>query len=332
MLTTRFTSLVHVDHPVVLGGMGTGTSPALAAAVSEAGGLGILGATHLAASRIEEAAVAIRAATSRPFGLNYLLAFTDEERFAAGLAAHPAVLSFAWPWPEQNLADYFARAHDAGALVMHMVPTEAEAVRAAEAGADILVAQGTEGGGHVGQMGTMVVVRQVALAVPERPLLGAGGIADGAGLAAALALGCDGALLGTRFLATDEAPIHPALKQAIVDCDGTDSVLTEIPDIAQGRVWPGGMNRVRRTRLIEEFLGREWLVRERRVEIAARIERARAAGDTEDGVLGTGQVAGLIDRIEPAGDVVRRVVAEAERMIDAMSELHSQRGAGAPSR
>jgi NAD(P)H-dependent flavin oxidoreductase YrpB (nitropropane dioxygenase family) len=327
MLTTRFTSLVHVEHPIVLGGMGVGTSPALTTAVSEAGGLGILGATNLSPARITEAVADIRAGTSRPFGLNFLLAFVEEDRFAAALDARPAVLSFAWPWPEQDLASYFARAHATGALVMHMVPTAAEAVRAAAAGADIIVAQGNEGGGHIGQMGTIVLVRQVALAVPDRPVLGAGGLADGAGLAAALALGADGALLGTRFLATDEAPIHPALKQAIVDSDGTDSVVTDIPDIAQGRVWPGAMNRVRRTRLIEEFLGREWMVRERRVEIAARIERARVEGNTEDGSLGTGQVAGLIERVEPAGDVVRRVSEEAERIIDAMTELRLSPGA-----
>jgi NAD(P)H-dependent flavin oxidoreductase YrpB (nitropropane dioxygenase family) len=309
--------MVHVDHPVVLGGMGTGTSPHLVGTVSAAGGLGILGATHLVAPRITAAAEAIRRQTDRPFGLNFLLAFVEEDRFAAALAARPAVLSFAWPWPEQDLAAYFARAHDVGALVMHMVSTAADAVRAAEVGADIVVAQGTEGGGHVGQMGTIVLVRQVAQALPHRPVLAAGGLADGAGLAAALALGADGVLLGTRFLATDEAPIHPAYKQAIVASDGTDSVLTDIPDLVQNRVWPGAMNRVLRNRLIEEYLGREWLVRQQRVAILERMERARSDGDAENGTLGTGQVAGLIDAIEPAGDLVRRIAAEAEQIIAA---------------
>jgi NAD(P)H-dependent flavin oxidoreductase YrpB (nitropropane dioxygenase family) len=315
MLTTRFTELIKVDHPIVLGGMGTGTAPALVAAVSEAGGLGILGATNLPAARIAADVATIREQTTHPFGLNFLLAFIEEDRFAAALAARPAVLSFAWPWPEQDLATYFARAHDVGALVMHMVSTAADGVRAAAAGADVVVAQGTEGGGHVGQMGTIVLVRQVVRALPERPVLAAGGIADGAGLAAALALGADGALLGTRLLATDEAPIHPAYKQAIVDSDGTDSILTDIPDLIQGRVWPGALNRVRRNRLIEEFIGREWVVREHRVEIAARLERARVAGDVESGTLGTGQVAGLIDDVRPAGEVVRSMAAEAEEII-----------------
>lgn len=315
MLATRFTERAGVDHPVVLGGMGVGTSPELVVAVSAAGGLGILGATNLPAERLARDVAAIRERTARPFGVNFLLAFTEEDRLAAALAERPAVLSFAWPTPEQDLTSYFARAHDVGALVMHMVSTAADAERAAEAGADVVVAQGTEGGGHVGQMGTMVLVRQVARALADRPVLAAGGIADGAGLAAALALGADGALLGTRFLATTEAPIHPAFKQAIVDSDGTDSVLTDIPDIAQGRVWPGAMDRVLRNQLIAEFIGREWLVRQHRVEIAARLERARQAGDIENGTLGTGQVAGLIDSIQPAGDLVRRIVGEAEAII-----------------
>ncbi len=315
MLATRFTTITGVDHPIALGGMGTGTSPELVAAVAGAGGFGVLGATHLPPDRITASAAAIRAQTDRPFGLNFLLAFVEEERLTAALAQRPRVLSFAWPRLEQDLAAYFARAHDVGALVMHMVSTAADAVRAAEAGADILVAQGTEGGGHVGQMGTIVLVRQVAKAVPERPLLAAGGVADGAGLAAALALGADGVLLGTRFLATDEAPIHSTFKQAIVASDGTDSILTDIPDIAQGRVWPGAMNRVLRNRLIEEYLGREWLVRQRQREVLARMERARQEGDVEYGTLGTGQVAGLIDSIEPAGELVRKIAAEAEQLI-----------------
>src|SRR5438046_673107 len=213
MMKTRFTSLVHVDHPVALGGMGVGTSPALVGAVSAAGGLGVLGCTHLAPARLTSDVAAIRERTDRPFGLNFLVAFLEEDRFAAALAARPAVMSFAWPRREQDLAAYFARSHEIGALVMHMVSTAADAVLAAEAGADVVVAQGTEGGGHVGQMGTMVLVRQVARAGIDRPVLAAGGVADGAGLAAALALGVDGVLLGTRFLATSEAPIHPSYKQ-----------------------------------------------------------------------------------------------------------------------
>jgi NAD(P)H-dependent flavin oxidoreductase YrpB (nitropropane dioxygenase family) len=315
MLRTRFTRLVGVEHPVALGGMGVGTSAPLVGAVSAAGGFGVLGCSHLPPARIAAEVAAIRAITDRPFGLNFLLAFVEEDRFAAALAERPAVMSFAWPLVEQDLAAYFQRAHDIGAVVMHMVSTAAEAARAAAAGADVIVAQGTEGGGHVGFMGTMVLVPQVVRAVPDKPVLAAGGVADGAGLAAALAFGADGVLLGTRFLATTEAPIHPNYKQAIVDSDGTNTLLTDIPDIAQGRDWPGATSRVQRTRLIEEWLGREPQLRLRRAEVAARLARAREEGDVVNGSLGTGQVAGLIDDVVPAADVVRTIAADAERII-----------------
>ena len=117
------------------------------------------------------------------------------------------------------------------------------------AGADVIVAQGTEGGGHVGLMGTMVLVPQVVRAVAPLPVLAAGGVADGAGLAASLMLGAEGVLLGTRFLATPEAPLPDAYKQAICASTGDDTLLTEMPDVVAGRVWPGAFARVLRNRL-----------------------------------------------------------------------------------
>ena len=212
-----------------------------------------------------------------------------------------------------------------------MISTAAEAMRVAAAGADVIVAQGTEGGGHVGPMASMVLIPQVVRAVTDRPILAAGGVADGAGLAAALAFGADGVLLGTRFLATPEAPIHPNYKQAIVDSDGTDTILTDIPDVIQEREWPGATNRVLRNRLIEKWLGREPLLRQHRAEAAADLARAREAGDREWGSVGTGQIAGLIHSIEPAGDLVRRISAEGERIIvERLAGLVS--GAGAAAR
>src|SRR5207302_5933634 len=154
-------------------------------------------------------------------------------------------------------------AHDSGARVVHMVSTIGEAGQAAESGADVIVAQGTEGGGHVGLMGTLPLVRMVVRAVAPLPVMAAGGIADGAGLAAALALGAEGVLLGTRFLATPEAPVPPHFKQTILDSDGHDTMLTEIPDLATGTVWPGAMSRVRRNAFVERWAGREWELRQR---------------------------------------------------------------------
>ena len=315
MLTTRATALFGVDHPVVLGGMGTGTSPELVTAVSNAGGLGIQGCAGRSPDEIAKLAAAIRQTCARPFGLNLLLFLAGEDAVDAVLKARPPVVSTAWPWPETDLRTLFARAHDTGARVVHMVSSVHEAHRAAEAGADAIVAQGTEGGGHVWLIGTMVLVPQVVRAVAPIPVLAAGGIADGAGLAAALMLGAEGVLLGTRFLATPEAPLPAADKEAICQSDGHDTLLTEIPDIAAAQVWPGAYARALRTRFIERFIGREDEVRRRRSEVVAGLRQARAEGDVENGSLLIGQDAGLIDSVEPAAAVVTRIVAEAESLL-----------------
>ena len=315
MLRTRICGLLGIEHPIVLGGMGSATSPELVAAVSEAGGFGVLGATRQSPEEVARDAAAIRAATGKAFGLNLLLFLERPGQYDALLAARPKVISTAWAALEQDLGGYVARAHAVGALAMHMISTVAEAKAAARAGADIIVAQGTEGGGHIGLMGTMPLVPMVVSAVAPIPVLAAGGVADGRGLAAALALGADGVLLGTRFLATDEAPIAKGFKQAILDSDGHDTLVTDIPDVASGNTWPGAYVRVRRNRFIEEWMGRDNELRRRRVEVSAQIRQAAQAGDPDRGAVMIGQTAGLIDRIEPAADLVRQISRDAEAIL-----------------
>ena len=197
---------------------------------------------------------------------------------------------------------------------MYMAGEVPEASRAAEAGADVIVAQGTEEGGHVGWMASMALVPMVVEAVAPRPVLAAGGIADGRGLAAALALGAAGVLLGTRFLATDEAPIHANLKQAIVQSNGHDTVLTEIltlPQARSGRVpwhgpctivsWSGGLDGS------GPYAGQP----------AQSVQRRgpQAAGDVDHAPILIGQDAGLIGSVLPAAEVIQRMVAQAEEII-----------------
>lgn len=313
---TRVSELFGIQHPVVLGGMGSGTSPRLVMAVSNAGGLGVQGCAGRSPADIADLATSIRAGSGgKPFGLNLLLFMASDAAIDAVLAARPPVFSTAWPTPEHDLVPVFARAHGVGAVVMHMASTLHEAKRAAEAGADVVIAQGTEGGGHVGLMGTMVLVPQVVRAVAPVPVLAAGGIADGAGLAAALMLGAEGVLLGTRLLATPEAPLPDNFKAAICRSDGHDTLLSELPDVIAGQVWPGAFARVLRTPFIQEWLGREGEVRQRRVELLGRIQRARRDGDVDHGALLIGQDAGLIDHVEPAGEIVERLVRQAEELL-----------------
>jgi NAD(P)H-dependent flavin oxidoreductase YrpB (nitropropane dioxygenase family) len=190
MIRTAVCDLLDIEHPIALGGMGSATSPALVAAVSKAGGLGALGCHYLSPAQINERTTAIRLETNRPFGLNFLTFDTREDSFTAALELRPAVMQFAWARPDQDLKAYSDRAHDAGSKVTYMAGTVSEAARAAKAGVDIIIAQGTEGGGHVGWMGSMPLIPMVVDAVAPIPVLAAGGFADGRGLVAALSLGC----------------------------------------------------------------------------------------------------------------------------------------------
>ncbi len=315
MIHTPVCDLLRIRHPIVLGGMAGGTSVPLVAAVSNAGGLGTLGMALTPAEQIPKDIAAIRETTKAPFGVNFLLFVAREPAIDAALNARPPVFSAAWARADQDLRALFGRAHDAGSLVMYMAGTVPDALRAKAAGADVIVAQGTEGGGHVGWMASMTVLPMIVDAVGSTPVMAAGGIADGRGLAAALALGAQGALLGTRFLATKESPLHPNFKQAVLDSDGHDTVLTEIPDIARANVWPGAMARSRRNAFIERWAGREWELRARQPEALAAVERARETGDADNASLLIGQDAGLIHDIPPAGEIVERIVAEAEALL-----------------
>jgi NAD(P)H-dependent flavin oxidoreductase YrpB (nitropropane dioxygenase family) len=315
MIHTRICQLLGIVHPIVLGGMGTATSAPLVAAVSNAGGFGTLGTSAFNAAQLDAEVAAIRERTEKAFGINHLLFQIQEEMLAVTLRAQPRVVAFAWARKDQDLREYFQRAHDAGSKVMYMAGEVPEAVRAAEAGADLIVAQGTEAGGHVVWMASLPLVPMMVRAVAPLPVLSAGGIADGRGLAAALALGAEGVLLGTRFMATPEAPIHPNFKQAIVKSDGHDTVLTEIPDIASQRVWPGAMSRAQRNKFIERWAGREWALRQNASEVGKQVMTARAAGDVDNASLSFGQDAGLIDSIKSVREVVQEIIIEAEEII-----------------
>jgi NAD(P)H-dependent flavin oxidoreductase YrpB (nitropropane dioxygenase family) len=251
--------------------------------------------------------------TDKPFGVNHLLFRIREDMFSVTLRANPTVAAFAWARKDPNLRDSFQPAHDAGCGQVHCreVP---EAVRAAEIGVDVLVAQGTEAGGHVGWMAALPLVPIIVKMVAPLPVLPAGGIADGRGLAAALALGAEGVLLGTRFMATPEASIHGNYKQAIVKTDGHDTVLTEIPDLAShASGW--AMSRAQRDKFIERWSGREWAIRQDATEVGNQVAAARAAGDVDNAPLSFGEDAGLIDSIKTVKEVIEDIIAEVGKII-----------------
>jgi NAD(P)H-dependent flavin oxidoreductase YrpB (nitropropane dioxygenase family) len=315
MIHTRICDLLGIVHPIILGGMGTATTAPLVAAVSNAGGFGTLGTSAFNATTLEAEVESVRERTEKPFGINHLLFQIQEDMFTVTLSAKPAVAAFAWARKDQNLREYFQRAHDVGCRIMYMAGEVPEAIRAADAGADVIVAQGTEAGGHVGWMASLPLLPMMVKAIAPLPVLCAGGIADGRGLAAALALGAEGVLLGTRFMATSEAPIHPNFKEAIVGSDGHDTVLTEIPDLASQRVWPGAMSRAQRNGFIERWSGREWALRQNAQEVGRQVSAARAAGDINNASISFGQDSGLIDSIKSVREVIGDIISEAEAII-----------------
>lgn len=201
MIQTSACELSRIRHPIVLGGMAGGhTSVTLAAAVSNAGGLGTFGVGRSSAEQISKDMGSLREATQRPFGVNFLLFDARESAIEAALKEPPPVFAAAWARIDQDRMAHLGPAHHAGCIVLYQASSVSEAMRAKAASAGVIVAQGTEGGGHVGWMASVTLFRMVVDSVGSTTVLAAGGIADGRGLAAALALGAQGALLGRPAL------------------------------------------------------------------------------------------------------------------------------------
>src|SRR5580704_4904490 len=230
--------------PIIQAPIGGAVGPPLAAAVSNAGGLGMLVPWRADIETVRRQIRELRALTSRPFGVNLNLEFAQEERLAVCLDERVPVISFFWRDP----ASLVARAKAGGAIVMHTVGSAAAAKQAVHCGVDIVVAQGWEAGGHVrGTVATMALVPAVVDAVSPAPVVAAGGIADGRGLAAALALGAAGAWIGTRFLLSEEAAIHPRYREHLQRANENDTVYLD--NLFDGR-WPDAPHRVLRNQTI----------------------------------------------------------------------------------
>lgn len=328
-MRTRVTDLLGIRHPVLLGGMASATDSRLVAAVSRAGGLGVLGAAGLPADAIEAEVAMIRQLTPSPFGINLLLWMATPERVQCVLEQQPPVLSTAWG----DCSPYVEPAHEAGCLVMHMAHDVPAAVAAARAGVDVIVAQGHEGGGHVGLQSTLTLVPQVVDAVGDIPVVAAGGIADGRGLAAALALGAEGVMMGTRFLATREAPVPDGWKRSIIDAAGHDTVYSQVADLANESVWPEpAATRAIRNRFLERWLGREDELRSLGREVGRAMAEARRQDDGEEMNLMAGQAVGLIRDLPTAAEVVERIVRQAESLLAQLAAKAAGRSAPNASR
>jgi nitronate monooxygenase/enoyl-[acyl-carrier protein] reductase II len=315
MLRTPVCDLLGIEVPIVQAAIWPATSPELVAAVCEAGGLGSIGAVFESSESVREQIARVRELTPRPFAVNHVVPVLDEGAFQTTLEARPAVVSFALG----NPGTLVARAQEAGAKVVHQVHTVAHAREAAELSVDAIIAQGSEAGGQgmVLGVGAMALVPQIVDAVDPIPVLAAGGVADGRGLAAALILGAQGANVGTRFLASTEASADEGWKRAIVESESEDAVRFE----AWAGIFPPAgtayatVPRVLPTPFVREWSGRMEAVREEADRLRDEVRSAIQGRTTHRLLPFTGQTTGMVRDVLPAREIVERMVAEAERAL-----------------
>jgi nitronate monooxygenase len=307
----RLTRTLSIERPILLAPMDIIAGGKLAAAVSHAGGLGLLGGGYGHSDWIErEWANAGNARIGCGF-ITWALAARPEALDRA-LARHPAavMLTFGDPRP-------FAPAiKAAGARLICGAQTLAHALQAAEAGADVIVAQGSEGGGHGMSESLMTLVPEIADACPSIPVVAAGGIVDGRGMAAAMMLGAEGVLMGTRFYASQESLGHPEAKRRIVAAKGGETARSRVFDISRGIAWPEGYTgRVLRNAHLDRWLGRENELAEKSEDVRRDYAAARDRADFDVAAVIAGEGSALIRDIPQAGEIVERAAAEAERLI-----------------
>ncbi len=315
-LTTRLTDALGIQHPILCAPMAKTTGGALAAAVSAAGGLGLIGAGYGDADWLD---TELRAAGNQRIGGGFITwSLAKQPDLLDQLLAHrPAavMLSFGDPTP-------FAPAVlAAGAVLMCQVQSLAQAQQALDAGARVIVAQGAEAGGHGAMRGTMALVPDVpvlcAAGAPAAMAAAAGGIADGRGLAASLMLGAEGVLMGSRFWASQEAVGHPSFQEAAVAATGDQTRRSAVPDILRGLAWPDGYT----IRSLDRGPVARWHGREADLTAgplaaeAAAFTDAMATGDVDRGGVFVGEATGLIHDIPPAAEIVTRAVAQAEALL-----------------
>ncbi len=315
MFKTEICEVLGIEYPILLGGMIWVGRAELVAVVSEAGGLGLLGAGGMTIPEIEGDLAEVREKTRKPFGVNIPLVRPDaEDLIQASIQAGASVISTSAGSPKR----YTRKIKDQGVKSIHVAFNVSGARKSAEAGVDVVVVEGYEAGGHNGvdEMTTMAMVPQAVRAV-DIPVVAAGGICDGKGLVAALALGAKGVQMGTRFIATHESAPHANVKQTILNVKDNGTCIT-------GRTLAGPTRAVK-NRLSEKILEAEkqGTSPEGLMEMIGegRSIKACVEGDCEEGTVYCGQIGGCVDTITSAREVIEETIAEASRIVESLRSL-----------
>ncbi len=313
MFKTRVCDLLGIEYPILQGGMAWVATAELAAAVSEAGGLGIIGAGGMPGEILKEEIKKTRSLTSKPFGVNIMLMSEYvEEQMRVVLEERPAVITTG----AGNPGTYIPALKSAGIKVVPVVASVALAVRLERIGVDALIAEGGESGGHIGELSTMALLPQVVDAV-SIPVIAAGGIADGRGFLAALALGAEGVQMGTRFVCSEECTVHPAYKEAIIKARDRDTVVT-----GRSTGHPVRCLRNKLTRKFEELEARCAPPEELEELGRGRLRAAAVEGDVEYGSVMAGEVSGLIKDIKPVRKIIEDILREAKETLISLNQRY----------
>ena len=305
-MKTRLTEILGIEYPIVQGGMAWVAESHLAAAVSEAGGLGLIAAANAPAEWVREQIQEVRKHTRKPFGVNIMMLSPNADEVAQVVVEEnvPVVTTGAGT-PEK----YMSMWKESGIKVIPVVASVAMAKRMERCGADAIVAEGTEAGGHIGENTTMVLVPQIADVV-QIPVIAAGGIADGRGMAAAFMLGAEGVQMGTRFVATEEAQVHENYKNCIIKAKDIDSRVT-------GRT-TGHPVRALRNKMTTEYIRLENAgasFEELEHLTLGGLQKAVVDGDVKLGSVMAGQIAGMIKEILPCKEIIINIVSQAESLL-----------------
>lgn len=306
-MNTKITELLGIKYPILQGGMAWIAESGLAAAVSNAGGAGIIAGGSAPAELIREEIHKAKALTDKPFGINIMLMAPNADDLAQLVIDEkiPFITTGAG-----NPGKYMEKWLEAGIKVIPVVPSVALAKRMERAGAAAVIAEGTESGGHIGENTTMCLVPQVVDAV-NIPVIAAGGIADGRGIAASFMLGAEGIQVGTRFLACEECKIHPTYKELVIDAKDTDSVVT-------GR-YTGHPCRNVKTKFAKRLATGEKdgsLTPDEFEQLTVgALRKAVQDGNLDEGSFLCGAIAGMINEVKPAKDIVEEMFAQAEKLL-----------------
>lgn len=308
MITSPICDLLHIRYPVLQGGMAWISDGKLAAAVSEAGGLGIISAMNAGADYLREQIRVARSLTDRPFGVNIMLMSPHVDEVAqAVIDEGVSVVTTGAGSPGKYLPAWKA----AGITVIPVVASVASAKMAERAGADAVIAEGQESGGHIGELTTMALVPQVCDAV-QIPVLAAGGIADGRGMAAAFMLGACGVQMGTRFLVATECGVHQNYKDMVLRA-------TDISTITTGRRFGGNTCRCLKNQFSRNFVQVEYQPETTAEDVAnlgvGALRLAAVEGDTKNGSFLAGQISGLVSKEQSAAEIVREVCEQCEALL-----------------